>query len=68
MKEFETKGGKKIVLVPEGNAIRIMFSPGGELPEELTGKFTSEFFVERAILSYLAQQDEKKQSRGPRTE
>lgn len=70
MREYETKGGKKIVLVPEGNAIRVMFSPGGELPEELTGKFTSEFFAERAILAYLANQEPKheaKEERGSRS-
>lgn len=67
MKEFETPNGKKIVLVQEPNSVRVMFSPGGELPEELKGKYTSAFFAERDVLAYLAKQETKaERGKGPK--
>jgi hypothetical protein len=55
MKTFETPNGKEIGLVrcPKTAHLKIQFNSGGELPEELTGLFTSENFAYKAIDAYL---------------
>lgn len=56
MISFETPNGKKIEMyvAPNSPHIKIKFCPGGELPEELTGNFTSERDAANAIAKYLA--------------
>lgn len=55
MKSFETHNGKVIQLVRNNKTaqINIQFTSGGELPEELTGLFTTERFAELAVNAYL---------------
>ncbi len=55
MKKYKTKAGKEIALFicPKTNHIKVQFSSGGELPEELTGLFTSEREADKVITSYL---------------
>lgn len=62
MKTFETPNGKTIQLqIKEGSSlIRISFAQGGELPEELSGLYTSERDAEKAILFYLDRVKDKK--------
>jgi len=59
---FETSGGKKIEMVPaKGTSLfKLQFSPGGELPEELSGMFSAERDAEKAIRVYLAKSKPKK--------
>lgn len=59
MAKYVTPGGKEIVFVQKPNAVKIMFATGGELPEELSGEFTSTTFAEKAVLMYLAKQEKK---------
>lgn len=63
--KYVTPGGKEIMFVNKPNAVIIKFASGGELPEELSGEFTSVTFAEKAVQIYLARQ-EIKASRGPR--
>lgn len=55
MKSYETVSGKRIELYiePKTSHIKLKFWQGGELPEELTGMYTSEKDAERDILIYL---------------
>lgn len=53
MKEYITPNGKAITIFHEGFSLRIKFKKGGELPEELAGKFTAADHAENAILKYL---------------
>lgn len=55
MKSFETPNGKTIELFidPKTAHIKVKFVPGGELPIELTGLYTSEKAAEKDILFYL---------------
>ena len=55
MKTFETSGGKKIQMkiAPNTRHIKLEFSTGGELPEELSGYFTEEREAEIAITRYI---------------
>ena len=61
MKSFETIGGKKIDLFidPRTTHIKARFNPGGELPIELTGIWTSEKEAEKTIITYLEKQCKK---------
>ena len=54
-KSFETEAGKGIEMFvdPKTAHIRLKFVPGGELPEELKGMYTSERAAERDIINYL---------------
>lgn len=54
MKTFETPAGKEIQIprTPQGS-YKIQFATGGELPENLTGLFTSEKAAEVAVRVYL---------------
>lgn len=58
MNEFVTKGGKRInaVLDKKTHLYSIQFVPGGELPSELKGVFTSVHRAEQEIINYLANQ------------
>ena len=53
--KFVTPAGKEIVAYhdPMGSHVKIKFTSGGELPEELAGLFTSKTFAEKAIIAYL---------------
>jgi len=53
MIEFETKKGKTVRLYPDGNGWRVMFTSGGELPEELSGIFTSQGIATKVIERYI---------------
>lgn len=53
MPDFETKKGKTVRLYSEGNGWKIKFYPGGEVPEELSGIFTSEGIATKAIQQYI---------------
>lgn len=62
MKTYETPGGKKIqmFICPKTAHIKVQFNPGGELPEELSGLFTTERQAEISIKSYLEKHKDKK--------
>lgn len=62
MTEFVTEGGKELQIVtdPQTAHIKIQFKEGGQLPEELSGLFTSKAVAEIAIRSYLANAQPKK--------
>jgi len=61
MKIFETPAGKKIQLkiCPRTAHIKIEFASGGELPEELSGLYTSEREAEISITKYLSHKTKK---------
>lgn len=50
-----TSGGKKLEIVVDKNTSqwRLQFSPGGELPQELQGTFTSTRLAQQAKDRYL---------------
>lgn len=52
---FKTFNGKRIemFILPNTQHFKIKFVPGGELPEELSGLFTSIRDASNAILCYL---------------
>lgn len=56
---FETKGGKKVVVRHDewGSMWSVLFVPGGQLPPELSGKFTNELRAIQAVEQYLLKQD-----------
>lgn len=58
---FTTPNGKSIstFIEPNTSLIRIKFDTGGELPEELSGYFTSERSAHQAITNYILQVTEK---------
>ena len=67
LKTFTTPAGKEIRMkyTPHG-AITLCFYPGGELPEELSGLFTSSTEAEKAVTIYLGgkeKSDAPKQTR-----
>lgn len=55
METFLTAGGKEIQIVtdPRTAHVKVQFKEGGELPEELSGLFTSKAIAEVAVRSYL---------------
>ena len=55
MKTYTTPNGKEIQIVrdPKTAHIKIQFGSGGELPQELSGFYTSEAFASKAIVGYL---------------
>jgi hypothetical protein len=59
MKEWKTKGGSTLTNYREGNAIKFMFKEGGELPQMLSGIYTSERESEKAAEMYLLDQAPK---------
>ena len=56
---YETKGGKGIKISHDewGTFWTIEFVPGGQMPPELKGKFTSDVNAKFAVELYLAKQD-----------
>jgi len=62
MKSFETILGKKIELYIDKQTahIKLKFVPGGELPDELSGLYTSERMAEKDIVTYLEKVRDKK--------
>ena len=70
MGKFTTAYGKDVAtyIDPKTAMIKIKFVQGGELPEELSGFFTSEQFADRAIFAYIEKDkpnDEKKKPGRP---
>ena len=65
MKTYETTAGKIIepFIVPNTQHFKIRFTSGGELPEELSGIYTSEKDVEKAVLIYLDRKNGQSTSR-----
>jgi len=59
---FKTENGKelKIYHVKNTALYKVAFTSGGELPEELSGMYTSPMFAEADIKAYLARRGEKK--------
>ena len=59
MKTYTTQNGKEINIVRDQGSphLKIQFASGGELPQELSGIFTSEPFAENAIKEYLGKQE-----------
>lgn len=53
MKKYITPNGKEIEVKYDGRNCKIQFTSGGELPAELSGLFTSPYFADMAILSYI---------------
>lgn len=56
---YETKGGKKIAVKHDkwGSFWHVEFVPGGQLPNSLNGRFTTEQDARFATEQYLAKQD-----------
>ena len=56
---YETKGGKTIAVKHDkwGSFWHVEFVPGGQLPKELSGRFTTEQDAKFATEQYLAKQD-----------
>lgn len=65
MKTYTTEAGKIIepFIVPNTQHLKIRFTTGGEIPEELSGFFTSEKDVEKAVLIYLDRKNGTSKSR-----
>ena len=55
MKTYTTQNGKEINIVRDQGSphLKIQFASGGELPQELSGIFTSEPFAENAIKEHI---------------
>lgn len=55
MSKFTTPKGKDVAtfICPKTTLHRIKFVQGGELPEKLTGLYTSEALADQAIVAYL---------------
>ena len=62
MPKYTTPNGKEIesYRCPQSAQWKIKFTSGGELPEELTGIYTTDKFAEIAINKYLEKQETKK--------
>lgn len=62
MSKFTTPKGKDVAtfVCPKTAHYRIKFVQGGELPEKLTGVYTSERLADEAITNYI---EESKQPR-----
>jgi hypothetical protein len=66
MKSFTTNGQKEIQITtcPRTAQIRLKFSNGGELPQDLSGIYTSERQAEHAVNLYLERTKERKKVKG----
>ena len=55
MSKFTTPNGKDVAtfICPKSAHHRIKFVQGGELPEKLTGVYTSERLADQAIINYI---------------
>lgn len=65
IKSYETEGGKELQLFvcPTTAHLKFQFGSGGELPEQLSGYYTSEHIADIAARSYLLTTQQKKQSK-----
>jgi len=56
---YETPGGKRIRIVKDdwGSFWHVEFMSGGQLPEELSGKYTSDDLADAAVRLYLARKE-----------
>ena len=59
MKTYTTQNGKEINIVRDKQTphLKIQFASGGQLPEELSGIYTSESFAEEAVQGYISRQE-----------
>jgi hypothetical protein len=59
--KYQTPGGKEleIVLTPQG-VYQVQFNPGGQLPVQLKGTFTSLANVKKVVQSYLLEKSNGK--------
>ena len=64
--KFETAYGKEIAtfIDPKTAHVRIKFVQGGELPEELSGIFTSVRVANQAIITYIEKDKPKEKKAG----
>lgn len=69
MSKFTTPYGKDVATYIEPRTMhhKIKFVQGGELPEELTGFFTSELFADRAIKNYIEKDKPEENQKTTRT-
>jgi hypothetical protein len=60
MQKLETANGKEVKVVPTGRgAYKIQFTTGGELPEALSGEYTSSSTAYIAAVTYVEKTKEK---------
>lgn len=62
MNKYVTPNGKEIstTICPRTAHVKIQFTSGGELPEELSGLFTSVRMANVAIEAYIKRQEQKR--------
>lgn len=63
MHTFETPNGKKLELYNEGFSVKARWVGGGELPVELSGKWSDIRFATNDITIYLDKMKTKKDKR-----
>ena len=70
MTTLVTAGGKelKIVVSPNSSHYRIQFTSGGELPQYLTGLYTSYAMAEKDAIAFVARSKEEKQTKKTKEE
>ena len=63
IRSYKTKGTKELeTFIHPGTAhYKLQWSGGGELPQELSGMYTSLNLVDTAVLTYLANYKDKKE-------
>lgn len=63
--KFETPNGKVIetIICPRTAHVKVQFATGGELPEALSGHFTSVREAEKAIVMYIDSKEDTKPSK-----
>ena len=68
IRSYKTKGTKELeARIHPGTAhYKLQWSGGGELPQELSGMYTSLNLVDTAVLSYLANIKEDKKTVSPK--
>lgn len=66
MSKFETPKGKEVstFVCPKTSLYRIKFVPGGELPAQLSGLYTSETLADQAIQEYIEEVKSRPTNRG----
>lgn len=64
MKIFTTPLGKEVTTYREGNSVRVKFLSGGELPRCLQGDFTSPYYADQAIETFINSIELPKPKRG----
>ena len=53
MNKYSTHNGKNIEFYNEGFSVRVRFSEGGVLPEELSGAWTDKYKAELDVIKYI---------------